>query len=60
MSQDNNLFLSVSKMKKLVIDFKKQGCAHAQVNLYDIEAGLVARMVESFKLLAVVIINNLS
>eukprot|EP00061_Rhincodon_typus_P006616 g27441.t1 len=52
----NKLSLNISKMKELVIDFRKQGGGHAPiyVNVAEVE------MVDSIKFLGVTITNNLS
>eukprot|EP00061_Rhincodon_typus_P013216 g39445.t1 len=54
--KDNNLSLNVSKMKELVIDFRKHGVGHAPTSI----KGAEEQMVKSIKFLGVTIINNLS
>eukprot|EP00061_Rhincodon_typus_P010097 g34122.t1 len=53
--KDNNLSLNISKTKELIIDFRKQGRAHASIYIN----GAEVEMVESIKFLAVTITSNL-
>eukprot|EP00061_Rhincodon_typus_P017704 g46515.t1 len=52
----NNLSLNVSKVKELVINFRKQSRGHASIFI----SGVEAEVFDSFKFLGITIINNLS
>eukprot|EP00061_Rhincodon_typus_P004823 g23504.t1 len=54
--KDNNLSINVSKMKELIIDFRKQSGGHTLVCIN----GAEVEMVESVRFLGVMITNNLS
>jgi hypothetical protein len=54
--QDNNLFLSTSKTKELIVDYRKRLAEHAPINI-DLA---VLEWVECFKFLGVDITNKLS
>ena len=54
--QDNNLSLSVSKTKELIVDYRKRRLEQDPINI----DGAVVERVESFKFLGVHITNALS
>ena len=54
--QDNNLSLNVSKIKELIVDYRKRGAEQAPNN---IDRAVVER-VESFNFLGVQITNKLT
>ena len=54
--QDNNLSLSVSKTKELIVDYRKRRAEQAPINI----KGAVVERVESFKFLDVQNTNKLS
>ena len=53
--KDNNLSLNVSKIKEMIVDYRKRRTEHAPI-LID---GAVVEQVESFKFLGVHITNKL-
>ena len=54
--QDSNLFLNISKTKKLIVQLRKRRAEHAPIHI----DGAVVERVESFKLLDVHITKDLS
>jgi hypothetical protein len=54
--QGNNLSLNVSKIKELIVDYRKKRAEQAHININE----AVVERVESFKFLGVQITNELS
>jgi hypothetical protein len=54
--QDNNLSLSISKTKELIVDYREQRAEHAPIYI----DGAVVEQVESFKFLGIHITKDLS